>query len=329
MQVDGKSNRSNSREASRPGAGGSSRANRGAAQGSGKPARDGASESRPTETRDQVALSREAQELSPSSRIGELGSALADWFEPEAEAVESPETAEHRPGLSGRIEAAADGAAGFIEGAVDTGAALERQVRELGVEAIGNRLSRPLDLAGRAAQFLGAETAAEGLQSTAERVRGLVDAAAAPHLERREQLLQGVGDGAADLVADFGGAVAHPVETVRGAGRLAQALQPLTSIPARAIHERRNPLEIAWEDAQVLGAAGGSFLSELNETRQNHGLSGVVGRVGFDVVLGQLTGAAASSSIRTVRAGAEVVDLAGNIADVGQAADAANQVSFQ
>lgn len=221
--------------------------------------------------------------------------------------------------LSTGIENGFNSAGEHLESGIDIGAEKFRQMFGPAAKHVGTMVSAPLRGSSALVGFVGGTETSKSMDLAADSLTARTTALANYALDRGQEFVQGMGDGASDLVQDIGTAISNPLQTARGIGRLAEASVPL-GLPARALVSGGNPINLWKSDLNVSFSVGRSVVDGFKDTHQEHGFMGAVGRGAFELAGTFLTGGAGSGSkvAKVAKVTGKALDAAGNIGLAGQ-----------
>lgn len=132
-------------------------------------------------------------------------------------------------------------------------------------------------------------TEALGAPESVSNALGGYDRAAQGGGEIAKSAVRGVGAFGEDTVTGVTDAVAHPVNTVVGLGKLNEAVESklpvgMAKSALQSVFSDKSYQEIQQEKGQVLNEAGKAIVEDFDSTRQDVGLPGAITKSALDVV---------------------------------------------
>lgn len=161
-------------------------------------------------------------------------------------------------------------------------------------------------LAGGALELTGQDGAANRVRRAGSTASRVLQSSGEQAGQIGSDFVSGVGDGVGGIVESLGGALANPVQTVEGLGRLAQVVSPVAQVGA--VLQGRSPLEVQRENLQTVTGIIDGVREDYQRTGDDHGTAGQVGRAAFDIISTVFSGGSSAAGRGSLRAAANSLD---------------------
>lgn len=225
---------------------------------------------------------------------------------------------------------------GLSEGITDLGRSGSRAIQGL-ADFLGDRVGDTARVQGRiseavvnsgsgtvaaALDFAGQDGAADRVRRAGRTATRLLRQNTNEAAEISSDFVSGVGDGAGGLVEGIGTALANPVQTAEGLGRLARLGSPAAQIGE--VIRGRSPLEVLRENQQTVSGIIEGVREDYRQTGRDHGGAGQAGRAVFDIASTVLTGGSGGAGRAGIRTATNALD---DVARVSRATRTGEQVA--